>query len=119
MTDHALIHIEDLKVQAIIGCLDHERDQKQTLILSLTLEVDIRECSKSDELVQTINYAEVAEHVKAFVEKSNFRLLEALSSALGAEILKKFHPKSVHLTIRKPLAIKGLAKISIETFHKA
>ena len=60
------IHIEDLKFQAIIGILDFEREQEQTILINLTIEYKYEDTF--------INYAEVTTFIKSYTQKSKFLL---------------------------------------------
>ena len=50
------------------GCLPEEREQGQPFYIDLTMYADLQPAGVSDDLAQTINYAEVYATVKAIVQ---------------------------------------------------
>ena len=62
------IHIEDLKFQTIIGILDFERDNEQTILVNLTIDYEYKD--------KFINYGEVVELIKSYIQKKQFLLIE-------------------------------------------
>ncbi len=102
------IHIDNLRVEGVIGVHPHERERPQPLILSLSFQRDrsgIAGAGGVDSLEATIDYAEVARAVREFVRESRFRLLETLAANLAAHLAERFAPERLTLTIRKPAAI--------------
>ena len=55
------IIIEGLKVDTVIGCFNWERQIIQPLMLDLTIHNDLNQAAQSDELDDTLNYAQICE----------------------------------------------------------
>lgn len=55
------IIIEGLKVETVVGCFNWERQIIQPLMLDLTINTSLENASTSDELDDTLNYAEICE----------------------------------------------------------
>jgi dihydroneopterin aldolase len=73
------IFIHALKAEAIIGIYDWERQVKQTVLIDIELSADIRKAALTDSIDDTLNYKRVAKRVLAFVEGSQFHLVETLA----------------------------------------
>src|SRR6267154_4990424 len=107
MTNPDTIFLRGLEVECIIGFIDWERRVKQTVVLDLELPVDCRAASISDEVEDTLDYKKVAKRVIAFVEASEFKLVETLAHRLALLLLEEFGIAWVRLSVNKPGAISG------------
>lgn len=97
-----LIRIVDLEVQAHIGVPDAERAQVQKLLISVEMSVEsFTHAAATDNLSKTVNYFDVAQHVKSFVAGHHRKLLETLAEQLAADLLKNFAIKKLTLEIKK------------------
>jgi 7,8-dihydroneopterin aldolase/epimerase/oxygenase len=101
------IFLRGLEVECIIGFIDWERRVKQTVVIDLELPVDCRAASIRDEVEDTLDYKKVAKRVIAFVEASEFKLVETLAHRLAMLLLEDFGVAWVRLSVNKPGAIRG------------
>ncbi|MDB6158291.1 MAG: folB [Gammaproteobacteria bacterium] len=102
-----IIFLRGLAVECIIGFIDWERLVKQTVVIDLELPVDCRNASIRDEVDDTLDYKKVAKRVIAFVEASQFKLVETLAHRLALLILEEFDVAWIRLSVNKPGAIRG------------
>lgn len=114
------IFITALAVQAYHGVLHHEAQLGQPFFLDIDMAVNLKAAGKSDDLADTVSYADVASvATKAFTDQ-RFQLIEAAGEAVASAILNGF-PKvlSVTVTVHKPQApIGALARdIGIAIFR--
>ncbi len=107
------IFLRGLSVECIIGFIDWERRVKQTVVLDLEIPVDCRTASRSDEVTDTVDYKAVAKRVIAFVEASEFKLVETLAQRLAMLIIEEFSLSWVRLSINKPGAIRGSRDVGV------
>src|ERR1700674_3112690 len=84
------IFIRALKTEAIIGIYDWERQVKQTVLLDINFNTDIRKAALTDSVQDTLNYKAVAKRVLRFVEASQFHLVETLAEHIAMLILEEF-----------------------------
>ena len=82
------IFLHGLSAECIIGFIDWERRVKQTVVLDLELPVDCRHAALTDEVADTLDYKKVAKRVLAFVEASEFKLVETLAQRVALVILE-------------------------------
>lgn len=95
------IEIHGLRVMAVVGVLSHEREAAQPLRLDLSLEVDLRDAGRSDELGDTANYGAVTERVAALVREAKDLLLERLAHRVAEEVLAFDRVDAVEVTVTK------------------
>src|SRR5947208_7071808 len=65
------------------GVLPQERQDGQTFVLDVGLEVDTRTAARSDDLADTIDYAELADKLVAMVAGEPVDLIETLAARLA------------------------------------
>lgn len=111
MTD--TIFLRGLTVECIIGFIDWERRVKQTVVIDLELPVDCRKASMRDEVEDTLDYKKVAKRVIAFIEASNFKLVETLAHRLALVVLEEFGIPWIRISINKPGAIRGSRDVGV------
>jgi dihydroneopterin aldolase len=107
------IFLHGLTAQCIIGFIDWERRVKQTVVLDIELPVDCRQASITDEVADTLDYKKVAKRVLAFVEASEFKLVETLAHRLALLILEEFAVEWVRIALNKPGAIRGSRDVGV------
>ena len=109
------IHIEGLEVLALIGVYDWERKSQQRLIVDVELCADLSQAAKTDDVNATLNYAQIAQGISHFAEKSNFKLIEALASHMIDWLLQTFpRLKSVRLKLSKPDILANAKNVAVE-----
>ncbi len=107
------IFLRGLAIECIIGFIDWERRVKQTVIIDLELPVDCRNAALTDEVTDTLDYKRVAKRVIAFVEESQFKLVETLAQRLALLLLSEFGVEWIRLSINKPGAIRGSRDVGV------
>jgi 7,8-dihydroneopterin aldolase/epimerase/oxygenase len=107
------IFLHGLTTECIIGFIDWERRVKQTVVLDIELPVDCARASLSDEVSDTLDYKKVAKRVLAFVESSEFQLVETLAHRLALLILAEFSIEWVRVSLNKPGAIRSSRDVGV------
>ena len=107
------IFIRALKDEAIIVIFDWERQVKHTVLLDIELNADIRKAALTDSIEDTLNYKRVSKRVVAFVESSQFHLVETLSEHVAMLILAEFDIRTVRVELSKPGAVRGSKDVGI------
>ena len=111
MADKIFIHA--LKTEAIIGIFDWERQVKQTVLVDIELSADIRKAALTDAIADTRNYKGVAKRVLAFVEASQFHLVETLAEHIAMLILEEFGVDGVGIQLSKPGAVRNSRDVGV------
>jgi len=107
------IFLRGLEVECIIGFIDWERRVKQRIQIDLELPVDCTRAARSDDVVDTLDYKSVAKRVIAFVEASEFMLVETMAHRIAMVILEEFGIEWVRIWINKPGAIRGSRDVGV------
>src|SRR5881398_3662827 len=93
------IHIEQLELFARVGVPTSERSEPQRVILNITLWPRIAELH--DDIANTVNYSAVAERVKEFIRRHDYKLIETLAEETAAHLLAQFNLRKVEVEVRK------------------
>lgn len=102
------ILIENLVVNCIIGIFSHERATPQRLVLSINLATDFSACATSDDVKDTVNYAQLANELAELAVTRQFQLVETLVAEACQLILAGYPTVSrVTVTARKPDIMPG------------
>ena len=113
MTDY--VSIRDLRVPAVIGVHDWERETEQTLIISVDMAADVRKAAASDDLADALDYSAVAETITAVLREGQFRLIETAAERVAERLLADFPVTWLRLELRKPIASAAYtAAVTIE-----
>ena len=107
------IFLRGLTAECIIGFIDWERRVKQTVVVDLELPVDCRRASISDDVADTVDYKRVAKRVLAYVEASEFKLVETLAHRLALLLLEEFGLEWVRISLNKPGAIRNSRDVGV------
>jgi 7,8-dihydroneopterin aldolase/epimerase/oxygenase len=107
------IFLHGLTAECIIGFIDWERRVRQTVVLDIELPVDCRRASLTDEVADTLDYKKVAKRVLAFIETSEFKLVETLAHRVALLILQEFAVEWVRVSLNKPGAIRGSRDVGV------
>jgi dihydroneopterin aldolase len=107
------IFLHGLTTDCIIGFIDWERRVKQTVVLDIELPVDCRHAALTDEVADTLDYKRVAKRVLAFIEASEFKLVETLAHRLALLILAEFGLEWVRISLNKPGAIRNSRDVGV------
>ncbi len=107
------IFLTDLRVETLIGIFEWERQIRQTVSIDLEMATDIRKAAASDSIEDTLDYKAVAKRIIAFVETSEFYLVETLAERVAGIVTGEFGVPWVRLTLSKPGAIRGARDVGI------
>ena len=107
------IFIRDLRVEAVIGILEHERTRPQPLVLHLELAADVATPAASRDIADALDYAAVAEAVRAFVVERRELLIETLAEDVCAFLRERFGVPWVRLELHKPEALDGPTDVGL------
>jgi 7,8-dihydroneopterin aldolase/epimerase/oxygenase len=107
------IFLHGLTAECIIGFIDWERRVKQTVVFDIELPVDCRRAALTDEVADTLDYKKVAKRVLAFVEASEFKLVETLAHRVALLILEEFGVSWARVMLNKPGAIRSSRDVGV------
>lgn len=108
------IHIRDLLARCIVGIYPHEREQKQDVIVNITLHAELRGACESDRIEDTVDYKGVKKAVHAMVEESSFQLIERLAEEVARVCLRAPRVQCVTVSVDKPGALRFARSVAVE-----
>lgn len=95
------ITLENMKFHAYHGCLDFEKRDGNTFLVSLSMELDTSIAERTDKLKDTLNYQEVYDVVKREMETSS-ELIENVARRIYDAVLFEFDEiKTLKLSLSK------------------
>ncbi len=93
-----------LKFRGRHGVLDSEKKQAQEFVIDLDLYLDLKKAGNTDDIKNTVDYAEVFSHVQNMVEGESYNLIESLAERIAGILLKEYPLEAVEITVYKPQA---------------
>ena len=112
MADRILI--QDLRVRAIIGVNDDERDNPQDLVINVSLTTDTRAAGVSDQLEDTVSYSAISKRIVTLTEASSFLLIERLAEEIARACLTDERIEKVVVRVDKPRALRYARAAAVE-----
>jgi len=100
-----IIFLGGLKIDTVIGIYEWERKIKQTVELDIEMAFDIQKAAETDDIQYTLDYKTVSDRIIAFVEASEFFLVEKLIIEIANIIRNEFNVPWVKITLNKKGAI--------------
>lgn len=99
------IRVTGIKAFGYHGVLPHEATEGQEFIVDLLITLDLRAVSLSDDLNETINYADLAQIAHDNIVGERVQLIERLAGRIAEEISSAYSQiTSVSVTVHKPHA---------------
>ncbi|MCP4283069.1 MAG: dihydroneopterin aldolase [Gammaproteobacteria bacterium] len=108
-----IVFLRNLKIDTVIGIYDWERKIRQTVILDLEMSADVRRAAASENIEDALDYKAVAKRLIAFVEQSEFQLVETLAEKCAAIVREEFKVKWVRLSLNKVGAVSGARDVGV------
>lgn len=103
------IHVIDLEVYAYHGVFEEEKIKGQNFYISLEAVLEFDLAGMTDELEDTVSYADLCQYTHKYVSEERFDLLEKLATELSIALLERFKAlKAIKVRIKKPDAPIGL-----------
>jgi dihydroneopterin aldolase len=111
-----IVSIRDLRVDAVIGAYDWERDIEQALLFTVDMAVDIADAAATDLLKDApVNYAAAAQAIAAVVREGKFQLIETAAARVADRLIADFGLSWIRVEVVKPRPEAGFsAAITIE-----
>ncbi|AQA17049.1 dihydroneopterin aldolase [Halioglobus japonicus] len=108
-----IVYIEGLQADAVIGVYDWERDIRQPLVIDLELASDNRRAAANDAIADAVDYDAISQAVVAYLQASEFELIETLAERLATLVREEFGIGWVRLRLAKPGAVKAATSVGV------
>lgn len=96
-----VVRLEKIEVSAHIGVPEEERSRPQRLTISVTFLPAKQAGELNDDITRAVNYAELCDELRIFVQGRRDRLVETLADALAAHLLATFALRRITIEVRK------------------
>lgn len=108
------IFANGLKLDAYIGCYDHEQGAAQPVTIDFEVEVAPPSDPMADQLEDVMCYNRLIQGIKAIIEAGHIKLVETLAERIAD--LAIAHPLAIAATVRvaKPNAIEEAICAGVE-----
>lgn len=113
------IIIQGLQVNSLIGVYDWEREAKQPIIVDITMQLDLSRAADSDDVADTIDYAQAAQKLADVADKSEFQLLEALAGHMIQAMFDAYPVLHITLRLTKPNILDNAQQVAVELSRDA
>ena len=107
------VFIRELRVNTIIGVYDWERTVRQSVVLDLEMATDIHRAAGEDALAHTLDYAAISSRLVAFMEHSEFELIETMAEQVASIVLTEFAVPWLRLRLCKPGAVAQARDVGV------
>jgi dihydroneopterin aldolase len=109
------VSIRELRVSAVIGVRDWEREIEQTLVFAVDMAADVAKAAASDHISDALDYSAVAQTVTDVVTQGEFQLIETAAERVARQLLADYPLGWVRVEVAKPLSRDGYtAAVTIE-----
>jgi FolB domain-containing protein len=113
------IIIKDLMLRGIIGVNDWEREQKQDILINLTLTLDLKPAGASDQIEDTANYRTLTKQIITYVEGSAHFTVEALATEIARMSVGTAGVERARVRVEKPGALRFARSVGVEIERSA
>jgi len=108
------VFIEGLKVDALIGVYDWEREITQPLVFDIEMATDIKPAATTDDLALTLDYFAISQAVTEYVKQSSFQLIESLAEELALLIMQNYGVCWLKIKVSKPGAVPNAGNVAVQ-----
>ncbi|MDD2460549.1 MAG: dihydroneopterin aldolase [Kiritimatiellia bacterium] len=113
MHDTDRLELLGLEVACVIGDLPEERGREQRLLVDVTLACDLSAAGASDALSDTVDYAALAETIRASLRTARCHMIERAAECVARVCLGNTRVRSARVRVEKQGAVPGLRAAAV------
>jgi dihydroneopterin aldolase len=113
------IVLQGISVETTLGVYAWEKVIKQTLLVDVTLYKSLQAAAQTDDLSQSVDYADVTLRIRACGAEKVRLLVEALAEDIAELLLKMYALSRVEVVVHKPGALLKVKDVSIHLVREA
>ena len=98
------IELRGLTVRGHHGVHEHERRDGQDFVVDVTVWIDLDRAAATDDLADTLDYAELAERAAGIVGGPPKKLIEAVAGEIADDVMRDERVHAVEVVLHKPEA---------------
>jgi len=107
------LEICGLEVSCIIGDLPDERINEQTLLIDVVLTINLGAAAISDNLDDTLDYAELCDDIRSVLRRAECHLIEKAADCVAFVALRDPRVESVRVRVEKRETLEGLRAAAV------
>lgn len=100
------IEVDQLRLRCIIGFSEHERKDKQDVVISLRIGTHMQRAGETDNPDDAFNYRTVTKAIIKHVEESQYLLVEKLAAEIAKICVRQYGAPYVQVRVHKPGALR-------------
>jgi 7,8-dihydroneopterin aldolase/epimerase/oxygenase len=115
------IEVTGLSLYTRHGVSEAERELGQRLVFDVSFELDDCDATVTDRVEDTVDYADVCEHVALAAQERSYRTLERLCTAIAERLAERYGADSVRVKAAKPEPPIALPveEVSVEVWRES
>jgi len=108
-----MIFVSELYVETLIGVYEWEKRVPQRIRLDLEVGLPGTRATHSDELRDTIDYAQIVERVEQLFRSRHFSLLEHAAESVATAIQEDFGAPWIRVSIAKLAPLPNVKRLGV------
>ncbi|MGP0174934.1 dihydroneopterin triphosphate 2'-epimerase [Pseudomonas sp. NCHU5208] len=109
----ARIRVKDLRLRTYIGIKEEEINNKQDVLINLTILYPAVDAVEVNDIEHALNYRTITKAIIAHVEGNRFALLERLTQEILDLIMRHEAVRYAEVEVDKPHALRFAESVSI------
>ena len=109
----ARIRVKDLRLRTYIGIKEEEINNKQDVLINLTILYPAVDAVEVNDIEHALNYRTITKAIIAHVEGNRFALLERLTQELLDIVMQHEQVRYAEVEVDKPHALRFAESVSI------
>lgn len=108
-----IVFIRELRIKTIIGIYEWERNNRQDVVLDLSMASDNRRAAASDAIEDAVNYKAVSKRLIEFIEASSYQLVETLAERVAELVMREFGVRWIRVQVNKQGAVSAARDVGV------
>jgi len=109
----ARIRVKDLRLRTFIGIKEEEINNKQDVLINLTILYPAVDAVRDNDIEHALNYRTITKAIIAHVEGNRFALLERLTQEILDLVMTHQAVRYAEVEVDKPHALRFAESVSI------
>ena len=109
----ARIRVKDLRLRTYIGIKEEEINNKQDVLINLTILYPAVDAVRDNDIDHVLNYRTITKAIIAHVEGNRFALLERLTQEILDLVMSHESVRYAEVEVDKPHALRFAESVSI------
>lgn len=112
------ISIRDLTVRCIIGLEEHERRERQDVLINVDVWADLSDAIEHDDVKRGLDYKQLNKQIIKLAEDSSYFLVERLAEEIARCCLSFERVYGVRVSVEKPGALRFARSVGVEIYRE-